>query len=248
MVFLSCGGEIMRKHSDKQIGWRVLLICFAVALFWSCATTGSVKKMEYPPTSDKGPIVIVISGANGMNEAYRSYAAEVGRLGYFSVLLDGNDFHPQYGASAAADLKRVIEEAQSSPKALPGKVAVIGFSMGGGDALTHAARMPDLVSSVVAYYPVTMYIQNMRSFVAEFKVPVLVFAGEKDTYQRCCLIESMRDMEAAAKENGKSFELVVYPEANHAFTWVNSRAYRAADSADAWERTKKMLSQYQPLR
>jgi dienelactone hydrolase len=191
--------------------------------------------------------VILLSGFSGL-DMYRSYAAEVAQLGYYAVLLDGKDFHPKYGKSGAGDLRRIIERAQSSPKALPGKAAVIGFSMGGGDALTHAAGMPDLVSAVVAYYPMTRHIMNMRSFVADFKVPILVLAGEKDTHNNCCLIESMRAMEGAAKEGGASFELVVYPNAGHAFTWVNTPAYRAEDSADAWQRTKKMLSQHQPLR
>jgi dienelactone hydrolase len=238
----------MKKHSDGHMGWRVLVISFVVALTWSCATTGGLSQKAYDPPSGRGPIVILLSGASGMNDAYRSYAAEVAQIGYYVVLLDGNDFHPKYGKSAAADLRRVIERAQSSPKALPGKATVIGFSMGGGDALTHAAGMPDLVSALVAYYPMTKYISNMRSFVAQFKVPILVLAGEKDTYMNCCLIESMRSMEAAAKEDGKPFELVVYPNAHHGFTWVNSPAYRAEDSADAWQRTKKMLSQHQPLR
>jgi carboxymethylenebutenolidase len=120
--------------------------------------------------------------------------------------------------------------------------------MGGGGALTHAAGMPDLVSAVVAYYPMTRHVADMRSFVARFKVPILVLAGERDRYHNCCLIESMRAMEAAAKEGGAPFELVVYPNAGHAFTWVNTPTYRPEDSADAWQRTKKMLSQHQPLR
>jgi carboxymethylenebutenolidase len=240
-------GIIIKKHAKGQIGWRVLVISLVVALACACASMGSLSQKAYDPPSGRGPIVILLSGASGMNAAYTSYAAEVARLGYYAVLLDGNDFHPKYGESAAVDLRRVIERAQSSPEALPGKAAVIGFSMGGGDALTHAAGMPDLVSVLVAYYPMTMYISNMRGFVAQFKVPILVLAGEKDTYKNCCLIESMRSMEAAAKEGGKPFELVVYPNAHHGFTWENSPAYRAEDSADAWQRTTKMLSQYQPL-
>jgi dienelactone hydrolase len=192
--------------------------------------------------------VILLSGASGMNVVYSSYAAEVAQLGYYAVLLDGNDFQGKYGKSAADALRRVIERAQSSPKALPGKAAVIGFSRGGGGALTHAAPMPDLVSAVVAYYPETSFVSGMRAFAAKFQVPVLVLAGERDSYHNCCLIESMRAMEAAAKKGGAPFELVVYPNAGHSFTWVNTPAYRPEDSADAWQRTKKMLSQHQPLR
>jgi len=238
----------MKKHSDGHMGWRVLVISLVVALTWSCATTGGLSQKAYDPPSGRGPIVILLSGASGMNVVYNSYAAEVARLGYYAVLLDGNDFQAIYGKSAADDLRRVIERAQSSAKALPGKAAVIGFSRGGGGALTHAARMPDLVSAVVAYYPATSFVSDMRAFAAKFQVPVLVLAGERDRYHNCCLIESMRAMEAAAKEGGAPFELVVYPNAGHGFTWVNTPAYRPEDSADAWQRTKKMLSQHQPLR
>jgi len=238
----------MKQHPDESNGRRILAISFVAALACACATTPITKETAYAPPSGPGPVVILLSGASGPNAAYRSYAAGVARLGYYAVLLDGNDFHPRYGKSAADDLRRVIERAQSSAKALPGKAAVIGFSMGGGGALTHATGMPDLVSAVVAYYPMTSHIWNMRSFVAQFKVPILVLAGERDTYKNCCLIESMRAMEAAAKEGEAPFELVVYPKAGHAFTWENSSNYRAEASADAWQRTTKMLSRYQPLR
>jgi len=57
-------------------------------------------------------------------------------------------------------------------------------------------------------------------------------------------------METAAKEAGKSFELVVYPKANHMFNLKVEGLdfYRPEDAADAWKRTTQMLVQYQPLR
>ena len=238
----------MKQHPDGCTVWRIFVISFVVALTWSCATTGGLSQKAYDPPSGRGPTVILLSGASGMNVVYSSYAAEVARLGYYAVLLDGNDFQAKYGKSAADDLRRVIERAQSSAKALPGKAAVIGFSRGGGAALAYAARMPDLVSAVVAYYPATSFVSDMRAFAAKFQVPVLVLAGERDTYNNCCLIESMRAMEAAAKEGGAPFELVVYPNAGHGFNLANKQGYRAKDAADAWQRTTKMLSQYQPLR
>jgi dienelactone hydrolase len=229
-------------------GWRILVISFVVALACSCATMKSLSQKEYDPPTGPGPIVILLSGYSGL-DMYSSYAAGVAQLGYYVVLLDGKDFNPEIVAmTGEGKLRRAIEQAQRSPKALSGKAAVIGFSMGGGGALTLASGMPDLVSSVIAYYPMTRHVVNMQSFVARFKVPILVLAGGRDRYHNCCLIESMRAMEAAANESGVPFELVVYPDAGHAFTWVATSAYRPEDSADAWQRTKKMLSQYQPLR
>ena len=69
-----------------------------------------------------------------------------------------------------------------------------------------------VVSVVVAYYPYTKtWLKNMGSFVKRFQVPVLVMAAKLDRYQDCCVVESMQAMEAAAKQNGKQFELWYTP-------------------------------------
>jgi dienelactone hydrolase len=200
-------------------------------------------QQAYAPPNGRGPLVILLSGASGLDR-YRSYAAEVARLGYYAVLLNGN----WYDLPGSSNLKGAIEEAQRSPNALPGKAAVIGFSKGGGGALANAATMQDLVSAIVAYYPETRNVRDMRSFAAQFRVPILVLTGQLDTYYGCCLIESMIAMETAAKEGGKPFKLVIYPKAGHMFNLKTEGSYRAEDAADAWRRTTKMLNQYQPLR
>ena len=206
----------------------------------------------YVPASGKGPIVIVISGQTGPN-SYQTYAAALAKLGYYAVLLDGKDIlNPALTGPAA--LKTAIERAQRSPAAVPGKAAVIGFSLGGGGALYNAAPMQDLVSMVVAYYPYTRtWVDKVSFFVKRFRVPVLVMAAQRDRYQNCCLVETAQAMEAAAKDAGVKFELVVYPEADHGFNLESGahgepvRAYRRDDDRDAWRRTLEMLKQYQPL-
>jgi dienelactone hydrolase len=209
-------------------------------------------QIAYAPASGKGPIVVVISGQTGPN-SYQAYAAELAKLGYYTVLLDGKDIlNPALTGPAA--LKTAIERAQRSPAAAPGKAAVIGFSLGGGGALYNAAPMPELVSMVVAYYPYTRtWVDKVGFFVKRFRVPVLVMAAQRDRYQNCCLVETAQAMEAAAKEAGVKFELVVYPEADHGFNLESGargepmRAYRRDDDRDAWRRTLEMLQQYQPL-
>jgi dienelactone hydrolase len=208
----------------------------------------------YAPASGKpGPVVIALSGHTGPN-SYQSYAAELAKLGYYAVLLDGKDIlNPDH--TGPANLGKAIKRAQHSPNALPGKVAVVGFSQGGGAALYNAANMPDAVSMVVAYYPYTKtWVSNIDTLVKRFRVPVLVMAGGRDRYNDCCVVESMHAMEDVAKASKKVFELVVYPEANHGFNLESgaqgepTRAYRPDDALDAWQRAVEMLKQYQPLR
>jgi dienelactone hydrolase len=200
----------------------------------------------YAPPSGKGPIVVLLSGQSGPGQ-YQPIAAEVAKLGYYAVLLDGKDIRTS-DQDGRANLRAAIERAQTSPNAVPGKAAVIGFSRGGGGSLVHAADMPEQVSAVVAYYPATSFIADASLIAERFRVPVLILAGQRDTYHNCCLIASMRAIERGARERARPFELVVYPYADHGFNLPRSGNYRGDDEADAWKRTVEMLRRHQPLR
>jgi dienelactone hydrolase len=198
-------------------------------------------------------VILVLSGQTGPT-SYQSYAAELAKLGYYAVLLDGKDILNRSQWPEPTNLRKAIERAQRSPQAVPGKTAVIGFSLGGGGALLQAAALPDLVSLVVAYYPFTReWKDKVTWFVKRFRVPVLVLAAGRDRYKECCVVETIRAMEAAGKGVGAQFELVVYPEADHGFNLQTGaqgepmRAYRPDDDRDAWRRTVEMLNRYQPL-
>jgi dienelactone hydrolase len=197
-------------------------------------------QIAFPTPSKPGRVVVLISGKSGL-DPYADYAEKISKLGYYAVLLDGNDIMSP-DKQGGERLRKAIARAQGSANAVPGKVAVIGFSLGGGAALTYAARMPGYVSAVVVYYPETAFISrvsDVKSFVGNFKVPVLAFAGGKDTYLNCCLIGTIQAMDAAAKELGVPMELIVYPQAKHDF--IMQPDFRAADAADAWMRTSEAL-------
>lgn len=238
------------------IGWLLAVVAlpaFALEGVFTDAGPDGPAQTAYVPESGVGPVVIVISGQTGPN-SYQKYASELAGIGYYSVLLTGKDIlNPDL--TGEANLKKAIARAQDSPNAVKGKVAVIGFSLGGGGALYNATPLADLVSMVVAYYPYTKtWANKMPWFVKRFRVPVLVMPGGKDRYLDCCVIESMRAMDEAAKQTGAKFELVEYPDANHGFNLEKGAhgepggAYRSTDANDAWRRTVDMLKQYQSLR
>jgi len=200
-------------------------------------------EIDLPAPSGKGRVVIVLSGRDG-TDPYADYAGKLAKLGYYTVLLDGKDILSS-DMRGGDRLQQAIAKAQSSADALPGKVAVVGFSQGGGGALSYAERQPETVATVIAYYPATSFIAkvtDMKTFVGKFQVPSLVFAGGKDTYRDCCLLTIIKDMDAKAKELGKPMELVVYPDAGHNF--IKGAGYRADDAEDAWKRTVERLHHY----
>jgi len=228
-----------------------LLVGFLVAAAGcsSAITTGAGRdgpaQTAYPPPGGKGPIVVLLSGHSGP-DYYQPIAGAVARLGYYAVLLDGKDILTRE-QDGRGNLSRAVARAQASPHALPGKTVVIGFSQGGGAALVHAADMPEVVSAVVAYYPQTNFVADASLIARRFQVPVLILAGQRDTYHNCCLIESMRAIERGARERSAVFELVVYPYAEHGFNLQRSAYYRGDDEADAWKRTVEVLRRHQPF-
>jgi dienelactone hydrolase len=220
------------------------LATLCVALTPAAAPAQGVAEEVFLPRGEKAPVVIVISGRSGPAD-YRDYASRVAGLGYYTALIDGKDILTRE-QDGAANLRAVIAKAQAAPRGNPDKVVLIGFSLGGGGVLAHGTAMPDLVKAAVVYYPATSWARNLSGVAGRIQLPVLVLAGERDRYNNCCLVEHMRELEAAAKARALPLELVVYPEAGHAFNLLG-RTYRADDAADAWRRATLLLAKHLPL-
>jgi dienelactone hydrolase len=234
-----------------RINCRVIAIMLFVFLGQGCAGALLPSQKEYEAPKGKGRVVVVVSGHSGPGN-YAYVANDLAEQGYYAVLVDGNDFWIKggggeiKGGGGEALLKGVITRSQQSPHALPGKVAVVGFSLGGASTLTYATRMPELVSAVVVYYPRTDYITDPDNFVSKIKVPTLMFPGGRDTYRNCCPIETARKLaDAAKKSEGKvMLEVFEYPYAQHGFIIKSSKAWSPTDAADAFRRTLSHLRQY----
>lgn len=203
-------------------------------------------QQEFDPPNGKGRVVVVVTGQTGPR-SYAYYAKDIASQGFYAVLVNGNDFWKKgFWKQGVGDalLRAVISRARQSIHALPGKAAVIGFSLGGAATLTYATRMPESVSTVVTYYPATSFITDPDTFVSKIKVPTLMFAGVLDTYKDCCVIERARKLAAAAAKAGGGrvmLRLVEYPDAGHGFTIKNSKEWRGNDAADAFRRTLVQL-------
>ena len=100
-----------------------------------------------------------------------------------------------------------------------------------------------LFRSWITQYPSYTNITDIRDFVKGIKVPILMLAGEADSYLGCCLIGTARSMAAAAKQFGVPLELVSYSGINHAFN-LGFLSHNDAATADAWRRTVIRLAQY----
>jgi dienelactone hydrolase len=100
---------------------------FASLLICVTAATVARAQQEFPPPQGKGRIVVVASGMSGPAH-YETVAREISQLGYDVVLFDGNAMEGTHGDG----VKTAIQQAQQMPHGIPGKVALVGFSLGGG--------------------------------------------------------------------------------------------------------------------
>lgn len=233
---MSCPGVFTKPHGwDKAIALAALLACSP----WAGAQTTEWIAAE----QSVSPVVIVLSGASGV-APYREFGQQLAALGYSTVLVNGNDVSA-LGSQSATHLSSVLSQVRADARAKPGKIAVVGFSMGGGGALAHATSRPDVIAAVATYYPAVSVLPNLVDTAKAVKVPTLILAGGRDRLNNCCLVESAREFETAAKSAGGELELVEYPQANHAFN-LRGPSFREDDAKDAWTRLRAFLSTHLP--
>jgi dienelactone hydrolase len=208
----------------------------------AAASTLVFAQQEFPPPQGKGPVVVVASGLSGMS-SYTTVTRDIAALGYDAVLFDGSAMEHTQGQAVHA----AIQQAQQMPHALPGKVVLVGFSAGGGEAMYYASQWPDLVAGIIVWFPANSFIKNVPGFADRLQAPVLMFAGEKDHYRdNCCTANGARNLAAAAKAAGKPFELFTYDKAEHDFVRGGAH-YNAAADTDAFQKTSYKLKQWLPV-
>jgi dienelactone hydrolase len=220
---------------------RLFPVLAGAAAVLAASSVVSAQQEFPPPGGGKGRVVVVASGLSGPSH-YAKVAQDIAALGYDAVLFDGSAMEHTHGDAVHA----AIVQAQGMPHALPGKVALVGFSAGGGESLYYATQWPDLVTGVIVWYPATSFIKNVPGFVDRLQMPVLMFAGEKDHYRdNCCTADNARAIAAAAKAAGKPFDLYTYPKAEHDFV-RDGQHFDAEADADAFQKTADKLKEILP--
>jgi dienelactone hydrolase len=195
----------------------------------------ALAQQEFPPPQGNGRVVVLVSGTAGPKHD-KEFAQAIAALGYDVALFDGNKME----GKGFAGIRFAIEQAKQMPHAVPGKVALIGLSLGGGIALAYGSLMPNEVAVDIVWYPATGFFSRFPGFARRIRVPVLMFAGESDTYRDCCLISTARAIAAAAEAAKVPFELVTYPKTGHDFI-VGGSNYNPKSYKDALDRTAARL-------
>ncbi|MGD0841617.1 MAG: dienelactone hydrolase family protein [Candidatus Acidiferrales bacterium] len=216
---------------------RFTVIIAAIACL--AAAPVAQAQQEFPPPQGKGRVIVMGSGMSGP-EHYTMIARAVAELGYDVVLFDGNTWEGTHGDG----VKAAIEQALQMPHALPGKVVLVGFSLGGGMELYYGAQWSDQVLGGVLWYPANQFIQDVPGWANRLSIPLLVFAGGKDHYRNgCCTAAKDATLKDAAAGAGKKFDLFIYDDADHDFVRDGAH-YNKVDDADAFKKMADRIKVY----
>ncbi|GAY16944.1 dienelactone hydrolase family protein [Mycobacterium sp. shizuoka-1] len=206
-------------------------------------STGELQGSWAPAATPRGA-VLVIHENKGLNDWVRSVAGRLAGIGYSALAIDllseeggTATFTDPAAATAAlgavaperflADLRSGLDELA---RRAPGrKLAVVGFCFGGGLVWRLlAAGEPRLAAAVPFYGP----LPDNPDFAGSRNAAVLGLYGALD--QR--VTSSEPAAKAALDQAGLVNDLVVEPDADHAFFNDTGPRYNPLAAADAWTR------------
>ena len=118
------------------------------------------------------------------------------------------------------------------------QVGSIGWCLGGAMSLRLALLMPEELDAAVIYYG---RLVTDPAELARLRMPILGIFGGQD---RGIPVESVREFEMALQALGKTHEIVIYEDADHAFANPSGTRYEPEAAADAWERTLAFLEEH----
>jgi carboxymethylenebutenolidase len=121
----------------------------------------------------------------------------------------------------------------------PKSVGVIGFCAGGRLTLVAAATGDERIGAVAAFYGGG--VQPTAEFVGGINAPVLAVYGEEDAG---IPPEQYNGLAAEMDRQEKTFDMVTYPGAGHAFMNDTRPSYNANAAADAWVRAVQWFHTY----
>ncbi|RAU21637.1 carboxymethylenebutenolidase [Paramagnetospirillum kuznetsovii] len=206
------------------------------------------------------PTILVVQEIFGVHEYIRDVCRRLAKLGYLAVAPElyvrqgdpskitdiptilSNIVTKVADEQVMADLDATAVWAAKN-KGDPKRLGITGFCWGGRIVWLYAAHNPKLKAGVAWYGRLAgdstvMTPDHPLSLAAKLKAPVLGLYGGADQGIPFETVEKMRE---AVKAGKMPVEIVVYPDAPHAFHADYRPSYREGPAKDGWARLVKWL-------
>ena len=217
---------------------------------------GTIPAYRAMPVLGKNfPVVLVIQEIFGVHAYIQDVCRRLAKLGYLAIAPEM--FYRQGDVSKLTDIAQIRQIVSKVPddqvlsdldatvawaaKSANGntqKLGITGFCWGGRITWLYAAHNYN-VKAGVAWYgrligeSTALTPKHPVDIAKNLQVPVLGLYGGKDTGIPLDTVEQMRDRLTGCSTNS---EIIVYPEAPHAFHADYRPSYRQPDAEDAWKR------------
>ncbi len=225
----------------------------------------------YRAMPDKGsnfPVVLVVQEIFGVHEHIKDVCRRFAKLGYFAIA--GEMYARQGDVSKMTEIPKIVSEvvskvpdaqvmadldacvafAKASGKANVEKLAVTGFCWGGRITWLYAAHNQNVKAGgawygrlvLAAGQPVSPNTPKQPiELVAQINAPILGLYGDADSG---IPNDTVKKMEEALKAAGKKSEIILYPDAPHAFHADYRPSYRKAAADDAWKKLTEWFKKH----
>ncbi len=204
------------------------------------------------------PVVLVISEVFGVHEYIADVANRFARAGYFAIAPEL--FVRQGDPAAYGELAKLLAEVinkvpdeqvmgdldatlawAKAEGADTNKAGITGFCWGGRITWLYSAHNPALKAGVAWYgrlagTPSALMPTNPLDLAPRLAAPVLGLYGGQDTGIPMDTVDQMKAALAGGSAAAKKSEIVIYPDAPHAFHADYRPSYRKAAAEDGWRR------------
>jgi carboxymethylenebutenolidase len=213
--------------------------------------TNLIGYLARPSDENPAPVILVCHENRGLTPHIQDVTRRVAKAGYVGLAVD---LLSREGGSASVGESNVpgvlgniepdqfVEDFKSGWRYLQDqafadadRVGMTGFCFGGGVTWRVATQMPELLAAVPYYGP-----HPPLEDVPNIQAAVLAIYGELDAR----INSGIPDIEQAMEANGKIYEKMVYPDADHAFHNDTGSRYKAEAARDAWARTLAWFEQH----
>lgn len=195
--------------------------------------------------------LIVIHEWWGLNEHIRELSDLLAAEGYVALAVD---LHEGAVAADAGEARELATAAMNDPGRVDAnlraafrwlreegdveRIGSIGWCFGGAMSLRAAMLLPQEIDAAVIYYG---RLVTEKERLAPLEMPILGIFGGRD---QGIPVESVREFERALQSLGKTAEIVIYDDAEHAFLNPSGSRYAPEAAADAWRRTIEFLAEH----
>jgi carboxymethylenebutenolidase len=251
--------ESFMKRMHRMIS-AGLLICLFIGILAVRADGPKTEMVKFPSGKDtidgflavpekpgRYPAVIVIHEWWGLNDWVKEQTQKIADQGYVALAVDlyrgktATDPNEAHELMRGLPQDRAVRDMQAAydylnaRKDVNGRIASVGWCMGGGYSLQLAIHQPHLAACVVNYGALPTDPNDLQQIAA----PILGNFGAQD---HGITPADVKAFQKSMTGIGRYVDIKIYDDAGHAFENPNNQTgYRPEDAADAWARTVAFL-------